>query len=385
MGRRGRGITLIELLVALVLLGLIFAPLVRITRSFMEGWWTGRAMTAMIGGGQDALYWAVKDLKNASAAAVGSFVHNGSFEIASDNSTNLTRVGPNPGQLGLQGWNNDADGSLPDNINMAENASTQPVHGYGALSIEPPPSGTVSLLSSTFSIRGSAPEYILSAYILFPVITPGPNPLQARVDLVNEAGNTPVGGTWISTTNAASGTTTWILNVARNTIATDPGPVRIRLQASNPGGIGLTARNGVRFDQVSLVLRRAVLVSTDTNEVNILDFPFDGIMPESAAAPFDSQALVRYRYLIANNGGRTQILRQYQTSPAGPWLDAGYNFTAEDVQTFAIELDGTDAQIAVDGPRRPRRITLAFRRRAKPDSTSWQRFTAQTYVYNAFH
>lgn len=75
-----KGVTLIEILVVVALLGITFLGIYRLFRYAFDSWWLGSSRLSLQQDAREAMYWIANDMKKAKRSSIGNLGTNTDFE-----------------------------------------------------------------------------------------------------------------------------------------------------------------------------------------------------------------------------------------------------------------------------------------------------------------
>lgn len=367
--RHWRGVTLVEVLIVVAILGIIFIPLTRVLTSFFQTWWTGKAIMTVSGEAQDAMYWLVKDLKSSRGMTLGSYMRNGSFE-------------------------NPAWGSSVDNWDTATSTavafSTVTFQGNRSIRIFCPGPTEGAKTFQSNSIRLGPGNYRVCVMVRWHDVDVAALPSNV-IEL--EVTGSPAPAVWADVTYAppaAPATQYMLLSGALRLTASG----NYRMQFSVGAGNGYD--KSMLFDSAGIFMTDALLVcATAPSALTLIEqspietncgFQFEGVMPEGSVG-FDVSKVVPYRYRVVRRsiaGAEVhQVVREYLPSSTVGWQEAGFNFLAEDLYLLKIRIDGIDTAALSEKYKWPRFVEMHFRRRTGGQvvDPKWMKYEMSTYVY----
>lgn len=365
------GITLVELMVVVALLGIIFIPLVQIFKSFINAWWAGKARMSVQAESRDAMYWFTKDMKSAYRHTIGNLVRNGGF----DSPDNLIS---NP-----ENWEN-----LTANVIKISSPSTR---GF-CIGVS---QGFTYSSTFIFQLKKNV-RYILSAKVTN-TNDGGGNWSRGRIQVENLAGTEVYAATRTAHINPVPNNPVWETVTALQTdIAvlstlnsdgtfTSPADVDCVVRLSNDG----VANTIAYFENISVTPKMAVLVGTSLiGEWKVSPhngYPFVSEMQTEAGY---TKYLARYKIEVTTDSAnvlRNRIWRQKAKndlasfSNDSDWDSIDYNHIAEYCDELKIGYDVSDALLSQEGTDTGISLKLKFRRSA--GGSLKQPYSMKTYIY----
>ncbi|MEW6555815.1 MAG: prepilin-type N-terminal cleavage/methylation domain-containing protein [Elusimicrobiota bacterium] len=310
------GVTLIEVLAAILILSIICITLARFSRYAFETWWTSSTKLAMQQEGREVLYWLNQDMKGARFSSIGTIFLNTGFEQ------------PYSKNESPESWD-----ALPDGITRIgpsdPGGASNPQIKSGFYSCAVSTSGVY--YSSAFSTITVAGNYYFTGFVK-----------TSSTDTVAEM------SIWNQTSelkSLSSSTTYWVYK--STTILFGSGDIlRIRLKNSKQGLVSY-------FDDVSLIPQNLILSESYSSNYygcfknnpdtgNIIEFE-TYITTDIASGSWGGWQRYRFRY----DPVQKYLYREYRVG--SDWAKApGLNPVAENVKSLNLLLVAGYINISVE-------------------------------------